>query len=147
MTPPPFGITGIAHWALKVENFERSLTFYRDQLGFPEMMRITHPDGGLMLVYLRVTDTQFVEIFPRGKGDAGPADDANCVHHICLQVADIEATAADLRKAGVKLWREPKLGLDGNNQCWIMDPDGHRIEFMQMLPGNMQATAITRMNA
>ena len=47
-----------------------------------------------------------------------------------------------MREAAVKLWREPKLGLDGNNQCWIMDPDGHRIEFMQMLPGNMQDAAI-----
>ena len=144
MAAAPFGITGIAHWALKVEDLERSLTFYRDQLGFSEMMRIHHHDGSLMLVYLRVTGTQFLEIFPRGKGGYGPADDANCVHHICLAVANIEA-AAGLRKAGVKLWREPKLGLDGNNQCWIMDPDGHRIEFMQMLPGNMQDVAVARL--
>ena len=142
---PPFGITGIAHWALKVENFDRSLTFYRDQLGFPEMMRIHHDDGQLMLVYLRVTDTQFLEIFPRGKGGAGPPDDANCVHHICLQVTNVAATAEALRAKGVTLWREPKLGLDGNNQCWITDPDGHRIEFMQMLPDSMQERAIARL--
>ena len=139
------GIAGIAHWALKVENLDRSLAFYRDQLGFAEMMRIHHEDGQLMLVYLRVTDTQFLEIFPRGEGQRGPGDDANCMHHICLAVASIAATAAALEAKGITLWRAPKLGLDGNNQCWIMDPDGHRIEFMQMLPGNMQDRAIARL--
>ena len=98
MSKSPFGICGITHWALKVEDFERSLTFYRDRSGFPEIMRIHHQDGNLMLVYLRVTDTQFMEIFPRAKGGTGPAADANCVHHICLAVANIEATAA-LEKA------------------------------------------------
>ena len=145
MAASTFGIRGIAHWALKVEDFERSLTFYRDRLGFPEMMRIHHDDGSLMLVYLRVTDTQFLEIFPRGTGTHGPGDDANCVHHICLQVESVAATAAALLAAGVALWRKPKLGLDGNNQIWILDPDGHRIEFMQLLPVNMQETAIARL--
>jgi lactoylglutathione lyase len=49
------GIIGIAHWALKVADLERSLGFYRDTLGFAEMMRINHADGRLMLMYLRVT--------------------------------------------------------------------------------------------
>ena len=141
------GIKGIAHWALKVADFERSLGFYRDTLGFPEMMRINFGDGRLMLVYLRVTDTQFLEIFPHANGGEAPGDDANCLHHICLQVENIAATAKALESAGVKIWRAPKLGLDGNNQCWIMDPDGNRIEFMQMLPGNMQEAAIKRLSS
>jgi lactoylglutathione lyase len=140
------GISGIAHWALKVENLERSLGFYRDTLGFEEMMRINHEDGQLMLVYLRVTDTQYVEIFPRGAGVAAPDENANAMNHICLEVASIAETAADLAARGVALFRAPKLGLDGNNQCWIKDPDGNRIEFMQMLPGNMQEAAIARLS-
>ena len=135
-------VMGIAHWALKVENLERSLGFYRDTLGFQEMMRINHEDGSLMLVYLRVTDTQYVEIFPRGVGDEAPDINANAMNHICLQVESVGAIAADLTARGVPLFRQPKLGLDGNNQCWIRDPDGNRIEFMQMLPRNMQETAI-----
>jgi lactoylglutathione lyase len=144
------GISQIAHWALKVHDLERSLAFYRDTLGFAEMMRIDHVEGPekgqLMLVYLRVTDTQFVELFPRGRGTVSPDEDTTSMHHVCLQVASIAKTADALRKAGVPLFREPKLGLDGNNQCWIKDPDGNRIEFMEMLPGNMQVTAIARIN-
>ena len=37
------------------------------------------------------------------------------------------------------------MGLDRNRQCWIEDPDGNRIEFMQMSPESMQAEAIKRL--
>ena len=39
------GISQIAHWALKVHDLERSLAFYRDTLGFQEMMRLARTDG------------------------------------------------------------------------------------------------------
>jgi lactoylglutathione lyase len=140
------GINQIAHWALKVSDLERSLAFYRDTLGFAEMMRINWPETGkLLLVYLRVTDTQFVELFPGGEGDVAPSEDITSMHHVCLQVDSIADVAAALEKLGVPLFRAAKLGLDGNNQCWIKDPDGNRIEFMQMLPGNMQEAAIARL--
>ena len=138
------GISQIAHWALKVFDLERSLAFYRDTLGFEEMMRIDQEDGQLMLVYLRVTDMQFVELFPRGKGEVAPDEDITSMHHVCLQVNSIAETEAALTAAGVPLFRAAKLGLDGNNQCWIKDPDENRIEFMQMMPGNMQDVAIAR---
>jgi lactoylglutathione lyase len=142
------GISQIAHWALKVPDLDKSLAFYRDTLGFQEMMRIDHWEGPmkgqLMLVYLRVTDTQFVELFPYGKGAEAPDEDTTSMHHVCLQVDSIADAAAVLKAAGIEIFRGPNLGKDGNNQCWIKDPDGNRIEFMQMLPGNMQEAAIAR---
>jgi lactoylglutathione lyase len=145
------GISQIAHWALKVSDLDRSLAFYRDTLGFQEMMRIHHIDGPLtgelMLVYLRVTDTQYVELFPGGHGEIAPTEDITSMHHVCLQVTNMAATAAYLSSIGVPLFRGVKVGLDHNAQCWIKDPDGNRIEFMQMLPGNMQEAAIARINS
>lgn len=139
------GLVGIGHVALKVSDVERSLAFYRDRLGFAEMMRLHRDDGSLWLVYLRVTDTQFVEIFPEGEGDRAPGRERTAINHFCLECNDLEATAAALRAAGLTLTVEPKMGADGNRQCWIDDPDGNRIEFMQMAPGSMQADAIRRM--
>jgi lactoylglutathione lyase len=140
------GISGIAHWALKVADLERSLHFYRDTLGFQEMMRINWPETGkLLLVYLRVTDTQYLELFPNGQGDVAPGEDVTSMHHVCLQVDDMAETVAHLEVIGVPLFRDMQVGLDHNAQCWIKDPDGNRIEFMQMLPGNMQAAAIQRL--
>jgi lactoylglutathione lyase len=139
------GLAGIGHVALKVADIERSLEFYRDRLGFAEMMRLNKDDGSLWLVYLRITDTQFLEIFPDGKGGRSPDREATAINHFCLESHDLDATAATLKDAGVKLTVEPKMGADGNRQCWIEDPDGNRIEFMQMSTDSMQAEAIRRM--
>ncbi len=140
------GLQQIAHWALKVFDLDRSLKFYRDTLGFKEMMRLYNDNGDTWLVYLRLTDTQFVELFTNGIGSDAPDEDTTAMNHICLQVDSIADVVAHFHKIGVPLMREAKLGLDGNNQCWIQDPDGNRIEFMQMLPGNMQEVAIKRLN-
>jgi lactoylglutathione lyase len=138
-------VKAIAHWALKTNDLDRLLAFYRDTMGFAEMMRLYKDDGATWLVYLRVTETQFLEIFPDGGKGRAPDVNATAVNHICLEVESVDATAADLARRGVALTIAPKLGLDGNRQCWIEDPDGNRIEFMQMLPGNMQEVAIKRM--
>lgn len=140
-------LTGIAHVALKVADIDRSLAFYRDRLGFPEMMRLNDDQGRLWLIYLRITDTQFLELFPGGEGNAAPGPGQTAVHHFCLETNDLEATAQSLRDAGVELTVEPQMGLDHNKQCWIADPDGNRIEFMQMSPNSMQLEAIRRLNA
>ena len=139
------GLAGIGHVALKVADIGRSLEFYRDRLGFAEMMHLNNDDGSLWLVYLRITDTQFLELFPDGQGDRAPDRDATAVNHFCLECDDLDITAARLRGAGVELTVEPKMGLDGNRQCWIEDPDGNRIEFMQMSPSSMQVEAIRRL--
>ena len=138
------GLTGIGHVALKVADINRSLAFYRDRLGFQEMMHLDRDDGSLWLVYLRITDTQFLELFPGGEGEEAPGPD-RAINHFCLETADLDATANALRAAGITLTVEPKMGLDGNRQCWIADPDGNRIEFMQMGPASMQADAIRRL--
>lgn len=139
------GITGIGHIALKVHDLDRSLDFYRDKLGFDEMMRINYPDGRLWLVYLRITDTQFIEIFPGAENERAPGWDGNAITHVCLEVDDLDAVVEQVEKAGIKLLIEKKIAGDGNRQAWIEDPDGNRIEFMQMLPGSMQLAAIAQL--
>ena len=141
------GITGIGHFALKVSDLARSLDFYRDKLGFAEMMRINKDDGSLWLVYLRITDDQFMEIFPGADTDRAPGWDGNCITHICLAVDDLDAVVDQVEAAGIKLLIAKKTAADGNKQAWIEDPDGNRIEFMQISPSSMQMAAITRLKA
>jgi lactoylglutathione lyase len=141
------GITGIGHFALKVHDLDRSLAFYRDQLGFPEMMRLNHDDGSVWLVYLRITDTQFLEIFPGAEAGRGPGWNDNAITHICLEVDDLDVVVAAIEAAGIKLLIEKKTALDRNRQAWIEDPDGNRIELMQLAPDSMQMEAIRRLRA
>ena len=139
------GLSRIAHVALKVADIGRSLEFYRDRLGFAEMMHLNNDDGSLWLVYLRITDTQFIELFTGGQGVRAPGHEATAINHFCLECDDLNVTAARLGEADVRLTVAPKMGLDGNRQCWIEDPDSNRIEFMQMSPDSMQAEAIRRL--
>jgi lactoylglutathione lyase len=102
-------------------------------------------DGRLWLLYLRITDTQFLEVFPEGVGDRAADRDAVGYNHICLEIADIDVALRELEAARVPLIREKQMGADGNWQAWIEDPDGHRIELMQMMPDGLQAKALARM--
>jgi lactoylglutathione lyase len=141
------GLTRIGHVALKVADIERSLQFYRDMLGFAEMLRLNRDDGSLWLIYLRITDTQFLELFPGGDGERAPGSERTAINHFCLETEDLDATAEALRGLGIRLTVEPKMGLDHNRQCWIEDPDGNRIEFMQIAPDALQVEAIRRLQA
>jgi catechol 2,3-dioxygenase-like lactoylglutathione lyase family enzyme len=56
-------------------------------------------------------------------------------------VEDIRAVCEDLRTEGVTLDREPVVGLDGNWQAWVKDPDGNAIELMQLSEDSPQRRA------
>ena len=144
-----FGFTQIAHVALKVRDLDKSLDFYVNKLGFAEMMRLPKPDGspGVWLVYLRITDDQYLELFPDGQGDRAPDRDATAINHVCLGVADLDATLAQLARVGIPLSAPKKMAADLNWQAWIEDPDGNRIELMQMMPDCLQLAAIAGLKA
>jgi lactoylglutathione lyase len=137
-------IVAIGHVAIRVRNIERTLDFYVGKLGFAEMMRLDR-EGRLWLLYLRISDTQYLEVFPEAVGDRAPPRDANGFNHLCLEVDSIDRALAELEEAGVPLASPKKLGADGNMQAWIEDPDGNRIELMQMAPDSLQARAIQRL--
>jgi lactoylglutathione lyase len=141
----PLGLTGIGHMAIRARELDPMVAFYTEKLGLAEMFRLNQDDGSLMLVYLRVTDEQFIEIFPNGVGESAPPREATGPNHLCLTVADLDATVAALTERGVELTRPLQLGKDGNRQAWIADPEGNRIEFMEMSPSSLQARAIERL--
>jgi lactoylglutathione lyase len=137
-------VSALAHVAIRIKAIEPTLDFYVGKLGFREMLRLER-DGRLWLVYLRITDEQFLEIFPDGEGDRAAEREAVGYNHLCLSVPSIDGALAELARAGVPLIRPKTLGADGNWQAWIEDPDGHRIELMEMAPDSAQAKAIARL--
>ena len=136
----------LGHLNLKVADLAATIDFY-GKLGFPEFLRLTEEDGTPWIVYLRITDEIYIELLPGGRGRAGDQQ-ATGLNHICLTTNDIEATAAHLAKVGVPLTAplDPtKRGVDRNRGCWITDPDGNRIEIMEMAPDCIQHQAIAAM--
>lgn len=138
------GFVSLAHVALRAKNLDRTLDFYINKMGFQEIMRLNWKDGSLWLVYLRVTDTQYIELFPDGVGDRAADKEVTGFNHYCLQVEGIEDVVGDLARRGVTITRELREGPDGNRQAWIEDPDGVRIELMEMKRDCVQFEAVKR---
>lgn len=135
-------ITHIGHAAYSVSDLDAALDFYCAKLGLPEAFRLFHDDGTPWIIYLLVGQGGFVELFPGGKLGAGNIDGS--YRHLCLAVDDMTATLAELRARGMELTGEANVGKDGNTQFWLTDPDGNRIELMQIAPDSLQAQAIRR---
>lgn len=133
-------ITGLTHVAIRVTDLERALAFYRDVLGLPEQFRLCGDDGTPWLVYLKVADHQFIELFPGAKGPHEDGASAAPVH-LYLQVDDIQKTYRELTARGLVPHRQPMLGADQSWQFWTSDPDGNPIEFHQFTPQSMQIRA------
>lgn len=125
-------IRGIAHTAYNVSNIEKSLHFYTEILGFEKLFTLTLGDGRTLL-YLKIGENQFVELFYGGNLPQDQKEKPLMIgyEHLCLEVSDIFSAAQELKQKGVCLTEEPSKGLDGNYQLWISDPDSNRIELMQ----------------
>jgi lactoylglutathione lyase len=141
------GFTSVGHVAIRVNDVDRSLAFYVGKLGFPEMFRLHRDNGDLWLIYLRITDSQYLEIFPDAVGERAPDRNANAngLNHFCLTVDNMDNVLRDLAAANISLFQQLKVGPDGNRQAWIEDPDGNRIELLEMAPTCMQFEALNRL--
>ena len=137
-------ITGIAHAAILVHDLDESLDFYCGKLGLKEAFRLDR-DGKVWLVYLQIKGTTFIELFPGGEKKV--VDNRPGPPHLCLEVDDIEQTLADLKSRGLEITGAARQGTDGNYQYWIYDPDGTKIELMQLMPGSMQLKAVEALEA
>jgi catechol 2,3-dioxygenase-like lactoylglutathione lyase family enzyme len=139
----------LGHINLKVNDLEASIDFY-GKLGFPEFLRLTEEDGSPWIVYLRITDELYIELLPGGNGGRAGDQQATGLNHLCLTTPDIEMTVAELGKAGVPLtssFDPARRGVDRNRGCWIADPDGNRIEIMEMAAGCVQYEALASLRA
>ncbi|MBI2939342.1 MAG: VOC family protein [Chloroflexi bacterium] len=136
-------IAQIGHCAYRVRDAAKSTEFYA-RLGIVEAFRLHREDGSLGIVYLQLSANQFIEIFPGATQPATATRETIGYAHLCLLVDDLHAMIADLDARGVVIDRPIKRGADGNLQAWIVDPDGNRIELMQIMPDSLQAKAAAR---
>ena len=128
------GITSMGHVAIRVKDFDRALEFYVAKLGFSEMFRLDR-DGRFWIIYLRVTDDQYLELFSDAIGDRAPATEGVGLNHLCLTVDDLDSVIDQLAENGVPLTRPKKMALDRNNrrgsrtrrQPHRADADGDRL--------------------
>lgn len=134
------GIRGLGHVAYRVKDFTRSVEWYTRVLGLEEAFRLHKDDGTLWLIYLRLSEDNFIELFEQPAGERAETPQLG-MQHLCLHVDDLTGTLQQLAERGYQVTGEPRTGRDGARQYWITDPDGNRIELMELVPGCMQRGA------
>lgn len=131
VSPAPEAQTPLAlathHVSLCVDDLDRSLAFWSGVVGLP---RIARPPLNVEGAWLGVGDTQVhLIVFDERRGDVGtrPNSINAAAPHVAFAVADYAATVAHLRDAGLDVVEAGAA----RGQCWVQDPDGHVVEFIQ----------------
>jgi lactoylglutathione lyase len=124
------------HVAFRVADLERSVRWYGAAFGAREAFRAQKPDGSTQLVYIELAPGQFVELFPDGKNPIVAPDEPIGYAHTCLLVDDLPAALAHLATLDVTPLAAPRTGRAGQFLAFVVDPDGNRIELMEIPPGS-----------
>ncbi len=115
----------IDHIAVLVDDLEKTLAFWRDGLG----MELSHledvPAEKSMVAFLPVAGSE-VELVKPTTDDFGLAryleKRGPGMHHLCLEVDDIEGMLARLKGAGVQLINETPLTGSGGKRYAFVHP-------------------------
>ena len=128
----------IAHMALEISNLQKSLDFYIGALGLEYKFDGKDENGVIKMVYLKLCEGVFIEMFPSGIHKLDRRHYLIGFHHLCFEVEDINKAAAEMEAKGYTLKHPVTLGSDGSWQFWVDDPDGNPIEFMQYTENSLQ---------
>jgi len=124
----------ILHVGIIVGNLQPAMKFYGDLLGFKETWRGSRDGKTLNWVNMRVPEgDDYIEFMLYGETPAG--ERLGTLHHLALEVPDIEKAKADLEsrpaRANYPRPMEITTGINRKRQMNLYDPDGTRSELME----------------
>ena len=119
----------LLHTRYRVEDLERTISFYKDVLGLAEVSR--HTSGrGSQLVFLKAPDSD--ELIEICKFDgSGPVQIGPDVTHLAFEVEDLEQFAKQTEAKGCPLSDGPHRSSGGSIIGFIDAPEGYEIELIQ----------------
>ena len=96
----------IHHVAVVVRDIEASMAFYRDRLGLPVELVLPIPNDGVTIAFLTLGESK-IELVQPTDATTGVArfleSRGEGFHHVCVEVADINAELTRLAGQGVEL--------------------------------------------
>ena len=122
---------GLHHIAIEASDFDRSLRFYTEGLGFRNVL--TFPEESQTVAMLDTGDGTYVELFSDGTGEKP----SGALLHFAVRTDDCDAATEQARAAGGSITQEPTdVVLEGNppvpvRYSFCQGPDGEQIELLQ----------------
>ena len=137
------------HIAIAVDSIDEALTFYRDALGLEVTHTDLEEDQGVVVAFLP-TEGGEIELIEPVEPDSGVArylkKRGPGMHHICLEVEDLDEALQHLREHDVRLIDEqPTTGTGGRRIAFIHPASayGVLIELYETLPGDRADQRLT----
>jgi methylmalonyl-CoA/ethylmalonyl-CoA epimerase len=124
-------IKSIHHIAVLVDNIDQSLHFWRDILGIEPSHNKDVPAEAARVAFLPIGESEIELVQPSVSDSSlgrylekhGPG-----LHHICLQVDDLQAFILQLQAKGVQLINDqPRQGDDGRLYAFIHPKSTHGV--------------------
>jgi lactoylglutathione lyase len=122
-------VTKLLHTRYRVNDLDRTVTFYRDVLGLEEIKRHKSPRGS-ELVFLKAHESkEEIEIcfFPASDSVQVQPD----LTHLAFEVERLDEFAKHLAKHGLKFSDGPTTSPSGTTFAFIDAPEGYEIELIQ----------------
>ncbi|MDR0455171.1 MAG: VOC family protein [Treponema sp.] len=135
----------LGHIAIRAQDIEATRAFYCDVLSMKEAFRMNGDGGKPGTIYVCAAPGQFIEIFPGGTEGHEITNSTIGYSHLCIEVENAAETLERLRAKGIPVDRELQTGISKCKMFWTHDPDGNRIEFMELTPESLQTQAIARL--
>ena len=116
-------IISINHVAIVVDDMDKSLIFWRDALGIELRELRDVPAEQSQVAFLPLAGSE-VELVKPTSNDSGIAKylakRGEGMHHLCLEVDDIEGMLAQLKAKGIRLiTEEPRKASDGKRYAFV----------------------------
>ncbi|OXM84818.1 VOC family protein [Paenibacillus rigui] len=131
-TNAKIGGGGFHHVALRAYNFEATVQFYKEGLGFTEANH--WGEGDKRVVLLDSGDGNYLEVFAGGTDEQPPA---GSYFHVAFRSEDVDAAVQAAVAAGAVVTVEPKDVILGVNPptpvriAFVKGLNGESIEFFQ----------------
>jgi methylmalonyl-CoA/ethylmalonyl-CoA epimerase len=126
------------HVGIATPSIADSVKLYRDVLGATKIHDVFDlPSQGVRVCFVDLPNTQIELVEPLGPDSALAKflahHPAGGQHHVCFEVADIHAAAADMTAKGAKVLGEPRIGAHGTPVIFVHPKDmgGVLVELME----------------
>lgn len=133
--PAPAPGMRLNHVGVYAKDYDESLRFYTQTMGFREAFSIKDKDGKPTLTYLQISRDTFLELAP------ATAERPAGLSHVGIWPSNLHATVAALRQRGLKV-DDPRTGSTKTSITSVSDPNGIRLELLDFLPGSQPRKAI-----
>lgn len=121
------------HTMVRVKDLDASFKFYTEELDFVESRRREFPEKKFDLVYLKLPQSPDYELELTYNYDQEDDYEIGTGYgHIAISHPDIITLRESLMKKGYEVTEIRGLTPNSNKYFFVTDPDGYRIEIIQM---------------